>query len=135
MLSWQRLWRTKHAAGVAEGMDFDAVCASGDLAPIKKWLGSRIWTWGRAKDSRSLSWVHAVSDVHYYTKYLTDKYSRLWICSPAHKRPRRGNLCNYERDEMKSLSTRVYPAGGNVMDMAIGIIVAAHLPLLLPPCQ
>ena len=69
----------KHAM-IAEGMDFDAVCASGDLAPIREWLGSRIWTWGRAKDSKELIMGACGEpfDVHYYTKYLTDKYSRIY---------------------------------------------------------
>ena len=42
------------AAMVAGGMDFDAVCASGDLAPIREWLRTNIWHWGRAKDSDEL---------------------------------------------------------------------------------
>ncbi len=35
------------SAMIAEGMDFDAVCASGDLAPIKS--GQSHLDWGRAK--------------------------------------------------------------------------------------
>ncbi len=74
----------KHAM-IAEGMDFDAVCASGDLAPIREWLGSRIWTWGRAKDSKELilGACGEPFDVHYYTKYLTDKYSRIYGLASA----------------------------------------------------
>ncbi len=68
------------AAMVAGGMDFDAVCASGDLAPIREWLRERIWRWGRSKDSGEL--IEAACgepfSPAYYTDYLTEKFSALY---------------------------------------------------------
>ena len=68
------------AAMVAGGMDFEAVCASGDLAPIREWLRERIWRWGRSKDSGELieaACGEPFSPV-YYTDYLTEKFSSLY---------------------------------------------------------
>ena len=68
------------AAMVRGGMDFDAVCASGDLAPIRTWLRDNIWHWGRAKDSGEL--IEAACgepfSAKYYTDYLTQKFSSLY---------------------------------------------------------
>ncbi|WP_072373111.1 carboxypeptidase M32 [Thermophilibacter mediterraneus] len=68
------------AAMVAGGMDFDAVCASGDLTPVRDWLRDRIWRWGRAKDSAEL--VEAACgepfSATYYTDYLTEKFSAIY---------------------------------------------------------
>ncbi len=59
-------------AMIAEGMDFDAVCASGPIKEAKNAFGP-----GVAKDSKELilGACGEPFDVHYYTKYLTDKYS------------------------------------------------------------
>lgn len=68
------------AAMVAGGMDFDAVCDSGNLAPIRAWLRERIWRWGRSKDSGELieaACGEPFSPV-YYTDYLTEKFSSLY---------------------------------------------------------
>jgi carboxypeptidase Taq len=68
------------AAMVAGGMDFDAVCASGDLAPVRGWLGERIWRWGRSKDSGEL--IEAACGEPFsatcYTDYLTEKFTALY---------------------------------------------------------
>ncbi len=68
------------AAMIAQGMDFDAVCASGDLAPIRQWLGQNIWRHGRAKDSDEL--ILASCGEHfspkYYTDYLTEKFTKIY---------------------------------------------------------
>ena len=68
------------AAMVRGGMDFDAVCASGDLAPIRTWLRDNIWHWGRAKDSGEL--IEAACgepfSATYFTDYLTEKFSSLY---------------------------------------------------------
>ena len=68
------------AAMVREGMDFDAVCASGDLAPIREWLRSRIWRHGRTKDSPEL--IQAACgeafSARYFTDYLTEKFSAIY---------------------------------------------------------
>ena len=68
------------AAMVAGGMDFDAVCASGDLAPIREWLRTNIWHWGRAKDSDELMLAACGEPFSpaYYTDYLTQKFSSLY---------------------------------------------------------
>ena len=68
------------AAMVADGVDFDGACATGDLAPIRAWLGERIWRWGRAKDSGELI-SEACGELFsptYYTDYLTEKFTALY---------------------------------------------------------
>ncbi len=68
------------AAMIAQGMDFDGVCASGDLAPIREWLCQNIWRWGRSKDSGEL--IEAACgepfSARYYTDYLVEKFSALY---------------------------------------------------------
>lgn len=69
----------KHAM-VADGVDFDGACAAGDLAPIRAWLGEKIWHWGRSKDSGELikeACGEAFSPA-YYTDYLTEKFSAIY---------------------------------------------------------
>ena len=68
------------AAMVRDGIDFDAACASGDLAPIRAWLRDNIWRWGRSKDSGELIEVACGGPFSpaYYTDYLTDKFSALY---------------------------------------------------------
>ena len=68
------------AAMEREGMDFEGVCASGDLAPIHAWLRERIWRHGRSRDTNELI-VDACGEPFspiYYTAYLTDKFSALY---------------------------------------------------------
>ena len=68
------------ATMVREGMDFDAVCASGDLSPIHAWLGERIWRHGRSRDTGELM-VDACGEAFspvYFTDYLTEKFSALY---------------------------------------------------------
>ncbi len=68
------------AAMVAQGVDFEGACASGDLAPVRAWLGEKIWRWGRAKDSGEL--IEAACgegfSARYFTDYLTEKFSALY---------------------------------------------------------
>ena len=68
------------AAMVRGGMDFDAVCASGDLAPVREWLRENIWRWGRSKDTPELiqDACGEKFDATYYTDYLTEKFSALY---------------------------------------------------------
>ena len=68
------------AAMVREGMDFDAVCASGDLTPIHGWLRDRIWRFGRSRDTNVLV-LDACGESFspaYYTNYLTEKFSAIY---------------------------------------------------------
>ena len=68
------------AAMVREGMDFDAVCASGDLTPIHSWLRSRIWRYGRSRDTNELM-LDACGEPFspvYFTNYLTEKFSSIY---------------------------------------------------------
>ena len=37
-----------------DGVDLTGACASGDLTPVRAWLGEHIWQWGRAKDAPEL---------------------------------------------------------------------------------
>ena len=62
------------------GMDFDAVCASGDLAPIRRWLGTNIWRHGRSMDSPDLILTACEEpfSAKYYTDYLREKFSAIY---------------------------------------------------------
>ncbi len=67
-------------AMIAQGVDFEGACASGDLAPIRTWLRDNIWHWGRAKDSDEL--IQAACgepfDPSHYTRYLVEKFSSIY---------------------------------------------------------
>ena len=68
------------ATMVREGMDFDGVCASGDLSPIHAWLRDRIWRHGRSRDTNELM-IDACGEpfsATYFTDYLTEKFSALY---------------------------------------------------------
>ena len=68
------------ATMIREGMDFDGVCASGDLTPIHQWLGSRIWRHGRSRDTNELildACGEPFSPV-YFTDYLTQKFTSIY---------------------------------------------------------
>ena len=67
-------------AMVRDGVDFDGACAAGDLAPIRAWLGERIWRWGRSKDSGELieGACGEPFSPTYYTDYLTAKFSKIY---------------------------------------------------------
>ena len=63
-----------------DGMDFDGVCASGDLMPIHEWLKHNIWYHGRTYDTADLI-MGACGEPFsptYYTDYLTAKFSALY---------------------------------------------------------
>lgn len=64
----------------AQGMDFEAICASGDLSPIRRWLGDNVWHFGRAKDPDQimLDATGAPLDVSHFTRYLTEKFSTIY---------------------------------------------------------
>ena len=62
------------------GMDFDGVCASGNLAPIHEWLRERIWRHGRSRDTTEMI-LDACGEPFspsYYTNYLVEKFSALY---------------------------------------------------------
>lgn len=66
----------------AMGRDFDVfgAVASGDLAPVRAWLGERIWRHGSAKDP---AWIVENAcgepfDPTCYTDYLTTKYRAIY---------------------------------------------------------
>jgi carboxypeptidase Taq len=64
----------------ADGMDFDAVCASGDLAPVRTWLHDNVWQFGRAKnpDRIMADATGGPVDVSHLTSYLTKKFSAIY---------------------------------------------------------
>ncbi len=68
------------AAMARDGVDVDAACAAGDLAPVRAWLGSRIWRWGRGKDAPELieAACGAPFDATYYCDYLVRKFTELY---------------------------------------------------------
>ena len=60
-----------------DGVDLDAICASGDLAPVSAWLREKIWRHGRAKDAQELieGACGAPFDAAFYCDYLVNKFS------------------------------------------------------------
>lgn len=64
----------------ADGVNFDAACASGDLEPVNAWLEQKIWRWGRGKDAAELikGACGAPFDAAFYCDYLRDKFSALY---------------------------------------------------------
>ncbi len=62
------------------GVDLDAACAAGDLAPVRAWLGEHIWQWGRAKDAGELveAACGAPFDATFYCDYLAKKFGELY---------------------------------------------------------
>ena len=68
------------ASMVREGMNFDAVCASGNLNPIHDWLRTRIWRYGRSRDTNELildACGEPFSPV-FFTDYLVEKFSSIY---------------------------------------------------------
>jgi len=67
-------------AMVAAGVDFDGACASGDLAPVRDWLRTNIWQYGRAKDSDELiaGACGGPFDAGHYTRYLERKFRGIY---------------------------------------------------------
>lgn len=63
-----------------DGVDLTGACASGDLAPVRAWLGEHIWQWGRAKDAPELikGACGMDFDARYYCSYLQDKFTTLY---------------------------------------------------------
>lgn len=67
-------------AMVADGVDVDAACAAGDLAPVRTWLREKIWRWGAGKDAPELilNACGAPFDATFYCDYLQKKFSELY---------------------------------------------------------
>lgn len=65
---------------LADGVDLEGACASGDLAPVRAWLGDKIWTWGSAKDAPELiqKACGAPFDATFYCDHLAKKFSELY---------------------------------------------------------
>ena len=63
-----------------DGVDLTGACASGDLTPVRAWLGEHIWQWGRAKDAPELikGACGMAFDARYYCSYLQDKFTTLY---------------------------------------------------------
>ena len=63
-----------------DGVDLTGACASGDLSPVRAWLGEHIWQWGRAKDAPELikGACGMAFDARYYCSYLQDKFTTLY---------------------------------------------------------
>ena len=64
----------------AAGRGFDEVLASGDLAPVRAWLGDRVWRWGRSKEPRPIveEACGEPFDPGYYCDYLERKFGELY---------------------------------------------------------
>ena len=64
----------------ADGVDLAGACAAGDLAPVRTWLGQKIWRWGAGKDGVELAReaCGAPFDATFYCDYLQQKFSELY---------------------------------------------------------
>lgn len=62
------------------GVDLDAACAAGNLAPVRAWLRENIWQWGRGKDAGELveAACGAPFDATFYCDYLAKKFVELY---------------------------------------------------------
>ena len=65
---------------IADGVDFDGACASGNLAPIRAWLTHNIWRYGRSKDPAELiqGACGEPFSAHYFCDYLREKFSSIY---------------------------------------------------------
>lgn len=63
-----------------ESFDVDAAVASGDLAPVRDWLGERIWRHGSLIKPTELmrSALGGEFDASYYTRYLEAKMREVY---------------------------------------------------------
>lgn len=64
----------------AAGTPYAEVLASGDLAPVRSWLGERVWQWGRSKEPGEIveDACGGPFDPECYCGYLTEKFSALY---------------------------------------------------------
>ena len=64
----------------AAGIDLEGACASGDLAPVRTWLGDNIWRFGRGKDAPELiaGACGAPFDATFFCDYLSTKFRDLY---------------------------------------------------------
>lgn len=67
-------------ADLSKTLDFPALFAAGDLAPLRTALKTRVWQYGQMKEPAEL--VNRLCggdfDAKYYTQYLVKKYSELY---------------------------------------------------------
>jgi len=65
---------------IADGIDWAGQLSRGDLAPIRAWLGSHIWRFGRAKDPAEILEYACGEPFNpsYYADYLNKKYTAIY---------------------------------------------------------
>ena len=68
------------ATMIRQGMDFSGILSSGNLTPIRDWLRTNVWRFGRSKDSTDIIRAACGEDFSatYYTDYLVEKYSSIY---------------------------------------------------------
>lgn len=66
--------------GPSAPVDFERVCATGDLSPVRDWLRERVWRYGKTVDPAELiaNACGAPFDPKHYTRYLTSKFSAIY---------------------------------------------------------
>ncbi len=67
-------------AMIADGVDFSGTVSAGDLAPVRAWLGEKIWRHGRSKDPDEIVLAATGSplDASHFTRYLERKFSAIY---------------------------------------------------------
>ena len=67
-------------ADLEKTIDFDAMYAAGDLAPLRQALTDRLWHYGNLKETAWLveSLCGGTFDPKYYVEYLANKYTELY---------------------------------------------------------
>ena len=86
-------------AMIDDGVDFDGACASGDLAPIREWLRTRIWTWGRARDAGELMRAQRVRAAEIRTEMQVVKWAAEGALKAKASRTRRKAYVSCQRCE------------------------------------
>ena len=68
------------AAMIASGMRFGDLLAAGNLAPIREWLRTNVWWYGRSKDPEEIILAATGEEfsAHHYTDYLQEKFSAIY---------------------------------------------------------
>ncbi|MDO5119096.1 MAG: carboxypeptidase M32 [Coriobacteriales bacterium] len=68
------------AAMIAQGVEFSRHLSEGNLAPIRDWLRTNVWWFGRSKDADQIikDATGEAFSAHFFTDYLVEKYTSIY---------------------------------------------------------